>query len=107
MDSATLPLSLLSGVENLSYLAENWALRGPCTPGKNRRFATRVVFDRPFATTPILHLAIVGLDISNEDYSRLTVRSEGIGPGGFDLVLETWFDSQIFRVDVSWLALGH
>jgi hypothetical protein len=107
MVSATLPLNLLSGVEKLSYLAENWTLRGACSSGKNRQFVFQVVFERPFATTPILHLGIVGLDISNEDYSRLTVRAEGLGPEGFNLVAETWFDSQIFRVDVSWLALGH
>lgn len=107
MASAALPLNLLSGVEKLSYLAENWTLRGPGTPGENRRFVRQVVFEQPFLTTPILHLGIVGLDISNEDYSRLTVRSEALGPDGFTLVAETWFDSQIFRVDVSWLALGH
>jgi hypothetical protein len=66
-----------------------------------------VVFDLPFANTPLVHLGIVGLDISNEDYARLTVRTGKLGPVEFEIVAETRFNTQAFQDQVSWLALGH
>lgn len=100
------PLSMLAGVDRLDYEMSGWTLLGPPSVGVNRKFVREVTFQREFSQPPIVHLGIVGFDISNQDFSRLKVRPAAILPSGFSIVAETWFDTQIFGVDISWLAVG-
>jgi hypothetical protein len=59
-----------------------------------------------FAAAPIVQLGVVGLDSSKDDNLRLRVRAEEISEQGFTIVVETWLHSQLWSVDVSWLAIG-
>lgn len=107
MNAPTIPLSISAGVQTLDSSSEGWTLVTPAHDSVTRTFRCEVAFETPFTMTPVVHLGIVGLDVSNEDYARLSVKTDSIGPLGFTIIAETWFDSRVFRVDVSWLALGH
>jgi len=97
------PLSILSAIVPLGSLLEDWTLlEGSGT----RTFRHTVVFDRPFETPPVVHLGVVGVDASKHDNLRLRVRPDSIGIGGFTIVVETWLHTQLWSVDVSWLAIG-
>jgi hypothetical protein len=72
----------------------------------DRAYRHTVTFARPFSATPVVHLGIAGLDASKQDNLRLRVRAEAVGTHGFTIVVETWLHTQIWSVDVSWLAIG-
>jgi hypothetical protein len=101
--STLAPLALLSAVVPMSSAVDGFALHegeGPRTHGR------AVVFERPFSAPPVVQLGVVGLDASKDHNLRLRVRAEDITPSGFTLVVETWLHSQLWNVDVSWLAIG-
>jgi hypothetical protein len=65
-----------------------------------------VHFDHPFAAVPVVHLGLAGFDISERDCSRLRVRAVDITPEGFSVQAQTWLGTEVWSIDVSWLALG-
>ena len=71
-----------------------------------RKYEHYVAFETPFSAPPVLHTGISGFDIDNRDSSRLSVRAEDISANGFKLVIETLMHTRVYKVDVSWLALG-
>jgi len=103
--SNIVPLSMLSSVAVLDSSLEGWTLLG-ASADSPRVFLFQVVFERPFAAPPLVHVAIVGLDVENNDAARLRVRAVDIGPGGFCIHVETWLNTRVWSVDVSWLAIG-
>lgn len=103
--SSIAPLSILSAVAQLSSSLEGWTLLESDTPG-TRSYRYEIQFEREFGTVPIVQLGVVGLDSSKDDNLRLRVRAEAISERGFTLLLETWLHSQLWSVDVSWLAIG-
>ncbi len=106
MSDGIVPLNMLAGVNTFDWTHEGWTLNEPPTHDGNRTFMGKVLFEREFTGPPIVHFGIVGFDMSNEDFARLKVRCQHIHCDGFTLVAETWFDSQIFSVEISWIALG-
>jgi len=106
MSSAIEPFSLLSGIEKLGSTREGWTLDQTQGITADRHFRTKVKFDRPFRVPPVVHIGIVGFDISEQDAARLEASVEKITTGGFELVLSTWLNTQLWRVNVSWLAIG-
>jgi len=48
-----------------------------------------------------------GFDIENGDAARIKLRVAAIRADGFDVALETWFETRVWSVDVSWFAIGH
>ena len=100
------PLNFLAGTEALGSLHEDWTLHQAPHGTPERSFRSRVVFERPFRDSPLIHLGIVGLDASGQDATRITARAENVSSEGFDIVLATWLHSRLWRVDVSWLAVG-
>ncbi len=101
--SSIAPLAMLSAVVPMGSSLEGWTLlegEGP------RRYAQRVSFERPFSAPPVVQLGIVGVDSSRDHNLRLRVRPEGISDTGFTIVVETWLHTEIWSVDVSWLAIG-
>jgi hypothetical protein len=97
------PLALLSAVVPMSSLVEGFTLHdgvGPRTHGQP------VVFERPFSAPPVVQLGVVGVDASKDHNLRVRVRAEDITANGFTIVVETWLHSQLWSVDVSWLAIG-
>lgn len=105
------PLQLLSAVVALSASLEGWSLlesaeRSEGSEGGERSFRHPVVFGRPFSTVPVVQVGIVGLDVSKEDNVRVRVRAVDITDRGFTLQADTWLNTKIWSVDVSWLAIG-
>jgi H-type lectin domain len=101
--SMPLPLTLLSAVVPLNSMTTGWSLDG----GEGTRtYSQRVQFDHTFGSRPVVHVALVAVDASREHNLRVRVRAEDIDSTGFTLVVETWLASQLWAVDVSWLAMG-
>jgi len=103
--SQVAPLTLLSAVVTLDASLEGWSLSDP-DPTTERVFRYEVLFAHPFAAPPLVHVGIVGLDTSKEHNVRVRVRAVDITASGFTLEAQTWLHSQIWSVEVSWLAIG-
>ncbi len=99
------PLSLLSAVVSLDASLHGWSLLEP-VPETRRRFCQAVAFERDFSTAPVVQVGLVGIDASKEDNLRVSVRAEEITALGFTLCVETWLNTKIWSVEVSWLAIG-
>ena len=99
------PLSLLSAVVVLDSSLDGWSLLEPAAEGR-RSFRRFITFDAAFGTPPVVQLGVVGLDVSKDDNLRLSVRAENISAQGFTLSVETWLNTKIWSVEVSWLAIG-
>jgi hypothetical protein len=106
MINAMEPLNLLSGIEALGNTLDGWTLDHTSGFTEDRQFRHKVLFDRAFGAVPVVHIGITGFDISNHDSARLTATVAGISLDGFEIVLSTWLNSRIWRVDVSWIAIG-
>jgi hypothetical protein len=99
------PLVMLSAVVPLNSSLDGWTLLEPGSD-EPRSFRYSVVFEVPFSAPPVVQLGVVGLDANKDDNLRLKVRAEAITSGGFTLLVETWLHTQLWGVDVSWLAIG-
>jgi hypothetical protein len=103
------PLNLLSATLVLDSSFEGWTLLEPSAdPSADgvRSFRYEVVFGRPFASYPVVHVGLVGLDASKDDNLRVRVRALDITSLGFTLQVETWLNTKIWSVETSWLAIG-
>ena len=106
MSTPVTPLNLLAGVERFGKDSGGWSLLEEAEDGAEREFLARVDFSLEFSGPPVVHVAIVGFDIDNRDFSRLRVRALYIDRGGFTVCVSTCFGTRVHSVDVSWLALG-
>lgn len=102
------PFNFLAGTATLGYAdTPGWDLdQLPAAGGPDRVAQATVRFVRPFRNAPLVHVGITGLDISNEDAARLTVTAANVTARGFDIVASTWFNTRLWRTQVSWLAIG-
>lgn len=99
------PVSMLSAVAVLDHTLDGWTLLDvPDTQPRSCRREVR--FEQPFGAPPLVQLGIVGLDVSNRDNLRVRVRALDITNSGFTIEAETWFNTEIWMVSVSWLAIG-
>ncbi len=99
------PVSVLSAVVVLDHTLEGWSLLDvPDTEPRTAR--VEVKFAQPFASPPVVHVGIVGLDVCNRDNLRVRVQAVGVNTKGFTIEAQTWFNTQIWMVSVSWLAIG-
>ncbi len=96
---------MLSAVTVLDSSLDGWTLLD-VPADEARTFAFPVTFEQPFAAPPLVHVAITGLDVGNQDAARLRLRAVDIGPSGFTIHVETWLNTRVWAVDVSWLAIG-
>ncbi len=99
------PLTLLSAAVVLDTSLEGWSLL-EVSADTDRIFRYDVIFSRSFVAPPLVHVGIVGLDVSKEDNVRVRVRARDITGAGFTLQAETWLNTKIWSVEVSWLAIG-
>lgn len=109
-DGTTLvPLTMSSAIVALDQSNPGWELAAtaPTSATGSRTFRTHVAFDVPFGNVPMVHVGLSGFDIDNADTARLSVHAEAISDSGFDLVVDTWRGTRVYKVEVSWLALGH
>ena len=106
MSIAVEPLVFLAGVNTFGMEDEGWELSDLNEEEDKRVFKSAVLFNQAFRSGPVVHVGLAGLDVSNHDSARLKVRAENISTQGFDVVIETWLNSKVWSVDVSWLAVG-
>jgi hypothetical protein len=99
------PLNLLSSVVVLDGSVESWPMLDPSL-GDRREFRQSIRFERSFAHPPVVQVGLVGIDASKDDNLRLRLRAEDITSTGFTLHAETWLNTRIWSVEVSWLAIG-
>lgn len=103
--SNLVPFKMLSAIAALDSTLPDWKLlEVPAT--SVRAYRLPVQFERAFSTSPLVQIAIVGLDVGKEDNVRLRVRALDVRPDGFTVHAETWFNTKIWAVEVSWLAIG-
>ena len=102
-----MPIKMLASTLETGQLAGDWTLAGNGAGEDGRRsYEQRVVFEAPFSRTPVVQLGLTGFDIDNCGSARIGVRVADITPEGFSVVLETWRDTLVYGVKLSWLALG-
>jgi hypothetical protein len=106
MNAPVVPLSILAGNNRFDASSDGWSLLGKSGADEARIFVGRVRFEQPFATAPVVHLGLAGFDISERDCSRLRVSAVDITPEGFSVQAQTWLGTEVWSIDVSWLALG-
>ena len=70
-------------------------------------FRGRVEFERRFSACPVVQLGVTGFDIDNGANARLNVSVVAVDEQGFDVEVRTWWDSRLWSVELSWLAIGH
>jgi hypothetical protein len=99
------PLSLLSAIVVLDSSLAGWSLLEP-VPDERRSFRQTILFERPFSAPPVVQVGVVGIDASKDDNLRFSLRAEQIGADGFTLSVETWLNTKIWSVEISWLAIG-
>lgn len=103
--SNLVPFTVLSAVVVLDSSLEGWKLLdAPCD--EPRAFRLPVTFERNFTTPPLVHVGLTGLDVSNEDNLRVRIRAVDATVDGFVIEAQTWFNTKIWAVHVSWLAIG-
>ena len=103
--SPVAPLSLLSATLVSDSSLEGWSLLDTSN-GADRFFRYGVSFNSSFSVPPVVHVGLVGLDVSREDNLRVRVRAVDITVNGFTLLAETWLHTQIWSLEVSWVAIG-
>ena len=103
------PLTMCSAVIEIDQYNPDWQLTQPsgADTTATRAFKTRVLFEIPFANVPMVHVGLSGFDIDNCDTARLSVRAAQISATGFDLHIITWRNTRVYKVEISWIALGH
>jgi hypothetical protein len=65
-----------------------------------------VEFGEPFKRPPQVMVALKRVDLGDykSNIHRIGVRAESVGVKGFELNFETWFESLVYEVVVSWIA---
>jgi hypothetical protein len=108
MTTSILPLNLLAGAVRLDDSLPGWTLlERSDKPESARSFTTRIAFERAFGSRPVVHLGIIGFDMDNGDNARLEVNVTAVDNKGFSVELRTWWNSRLWSVNLSWLAIGN
>jgi hypothetical protein len=103
--SSIAPLTVLSAAVVLGTSLEGWSLLDPSSDS-NRVFRLPVSFNQSFSAPPVVQVGIVGLDASKDDNLRVRVRAIDITASGFVVEAETWLNTRLWSIEVSWLAIG-
>ena len=97
-----------SAVIEIDQYSSGWQLAQ--TPREDatepRVFKTHAPFAVPFANIPMVHVGLSGFDIDNCDTARISVRAGAISATGFDLLVMTWRNTRVYKVEISWIAPG-
>ena len=72
----------------------------------DREMSVFIPFSQPFRRAPNVQLNLVGIDASHAQNLRLKLRVAEASTDGFVAVAQTWQDTRIASVDVSWVAIG-
>ena len=72
----------------------------------NRSVIEHIKFEENYEKTPNVMATLNGLDAGNDANVRIKVYAENIDTSGFDLRVDTWDNTSIFRVKASWISYG-
>jgi hypothetical protein len=97
---------MCSAIVEFDQFTPEWTLAQESAQEEPRTFVSGVRFDAPFSNTPIVHVGLSGFDIDQRDSARISVCAEAITSIGFDLRIKTWQNTRVYKVEVSWIALG-
>ena len=79
---------------------EMWTGSGP------RSVSRTIVFDEPFAATPMVTVSSGMWDVGSYANLRAEIEAESVTERGCTLVFRTWGDTQIARIRADWMAIG-
>ena len=65
-----------------------------------------VTFDPPYKVTPRVEVGVVALNHDNGANTRYEALVTNLDTTGFDVHCETWFDSRIYQMTVSFLSVS-
>jgi hypothetical protein len=97
---------MCSAIVEFDQFTPDWTLAQESVPEEPRTFVSNVMFDMPFSNTPIVHVGLSGFDMDQRDSARISVGAEAITSTGFDMRIKTWQNTRVYKVEVSWIALG-
>ncbi|XP_005101068.3 uncharacterized protein LOC101863352 [Aplysia californica] len=63
-------------------------------------------FQYPYDQPPIVKLGIVSLDHDNNANTRFDVELTKVDENGFQVECQTWADSRLFDISVSWISMS-
>jgi hypothetical protein len=96
-------LAIENGSQWMSSDAPKWTLE----EGEGiRRVVIPIKFSEPFLSAPKISLSFNYLDTDNTFNQRIKVEAKRVTTTGYNMVLTTWYDSIIWAVGVSWIAIG-
>ena len=72
----------------------------------DRSVEVKVRFKTPFLGAPGVIAHIIGMDSACDSNQRYWLNVKNVGSHGFSLKFNTWGDTRIARVGVSWQAIG-
>lgn len=101
-----IPIKMCSAIMELDQFTPQWSLAEENASEESRTFVGNVLFDAPFSNVPIVHVGLSGFDIDQRDSARISVQAESITSTGFDIRIKTWQNTRVYKVEVSWIALG-
>ncbi len=92
----------------VGVLTEGWNLAETPPEGseEHRVFQFTVYFASPYENPPVVHVGLAGFDFDQRHSNRLSLRAVDITPVGFVAEIGTWWDTRVYSVEFSWLALG-
>ena len=97
-------IGILSGE---ALLVSDFDNNGPMWNEDGDRIARHyVAFSERFIAPPVVHLGISMWDADTGSNLRGDLRVEDITLNGFHIVFQTWSDTRIARMRVSWMAIG-
>ncbi|HEV7586750.1 MAG TPA: H-type lectin domain-containing protein [Longimicrobium sp.] len=95
-------MQIQAGTVSYGYGTSGWTLN---IGSGARSFTTPdITFPTAFSTPPTMIVALYGVDAGNSANLRLTVATADIEASEFNVVFNTWADSVIYTVWVSWIA---
>ena len=66
----------------------------------------RIDFPRPFASEPIVAVALNRLDTEKMANTRVSLEIRDITRTGFDYEVHTWLDTRVYSVGITWVAVA-
>ena len=72
----------------------------------DRSSVQHINFKEKYEQIPKVMVGLNGLDTEKDQNLRIKVSASNIDESGFDILVETWDVSAIYRVKVSWISYG-
>lgn len=95
----------ICGAGTAGNATPGWTLASlPNGPG-DRTFTQRVNFPSPLDRIPIVTVSLMGVDCQTGFNTRVKLTVSGVTNAHFDVIMEAWFDSIVWGIWYSWIAI--